>query len=96
MESFETDLSDMSWNEVYRESDVDKSYCSFVSTFKKIVDKHAPLKTKRVKQKNVQWITKEIREMISQRDKQVKKARKTGHEEDWKGYQQMITEIKQK
>ena len=44
MESFEKDLSDMSWNEVYRESDVEQSYCCFVSTFKKIVDKHAPLK----------------------------------------------------
>ena len=50
-ENFLKDLQNETWSEVYSENDVEKSYQYFKSSFKNIIDKHAPLKTKRIRQK---------------------------------------------
>ena len=37
--------------------------------FLSIVDKHAPMKSKRIRSNNVPWVTNEIKDIIHERDK---------------------------
>ena len=77
VDNFEGELLNESWNDVHNINDVDECNCTFASTFKRIFDKHAPsMKTKRVKQSNVPWITQEIKDMMKERDKQKRKAKR--------------------
>ena len=53
---------------------------------KEILDKHAPLKKKRVKKRESPWITESIIQLIRNRDKQKKRAKKSKLADDWKQY----------
>ena len=53
-----------------------------------ILNRHIPLKTKRVKRQNQPacWMTTEVHESIETKDKFLRRARKTNKQEDWSHY----------
>ena len=57
------------------------------SLFIQVLDKHAPLKTKRVRKKgSVPWINKDIKAKLFERDFLKRKAIKTNEASDWNRY----------
>ena len=51
--------------------------------FLTVANKHAPIKSGRVRNKNSPWINSEIRKLIIERDCLKKQAIKTGNRDDW-------------
>ena len=57
------------------------------SLFVQVLDKHAPLKTKRVRKRGtVPWINKDVRTKLFERDFLKRKAIKTNEQSDWNKY----------
>ena len=54
--------------------------------FLEVLDKHAPLQHKKIRARQVPWITSSIKELISTRDKLKRKAIITNLENDWLNY----------
>ena len=54
----------------------------------KIVDLHAPTKTKRVRNSFAPWLTPEVKELMHGRDHLKKIAQITNQQEDWSAYKQ--------
>ena len=51
--------------------------------FLTVVDKHAPIVTRRVRGKSLPWLTPEIKNLMREREYQHKKAIKTNNEVHW-------------
>ena len=54
--------------------------------FDSVADKHAPLRTRRVRNKHSPWLTSQIRKLIIESDLLKKNAIKTGEPDQWKQY----------
>ena len=54
--------------------------------FLSVVDKHAPLKRKRIRNKNSPWLTSEIKQQLVHRDRLRNLAIRTNAEGDWNNY----------
>ena len=67
---FLNDLMTANWTDIETMNDVDSIMETWYSMFTQIVDKHAPVKTQRVK-RNIQpdWLTSEILDIMKERDK---------------------------
>ena len=83
---FKEDIASLTWTDVLREQDAEKAYILFENKLKEILDKHAPLKKKRVKKRESPWITESIIQLIRNRDKQNKRAKESKLADDWKQY----------
>ena len=69
-ENFLMDLKEVSFISVYQESDPNNALAVWYSLFLPILDKHAPLKRKRIKSKKPpEWLTPEIIQAMENRDK---------------------------
>ena len=60
--------------------------------FLQVLDKHAPLQSKKIKSKKLTWITNLIKQMIITRDKLKRKAIVTKVESDWENYKRARNE----
>lgn len=58
----------------------------FFSEVNKVIDKHAPFKTVRVKGRHLPWISSELISLFKQRDKAWKRYRSTRDSTDWDIY----------
>ena len=68
-EMFCRDLSPTSFDQVYQHSDPEIAFKILQNIHVKVIDMHAPLKNKRVKQQNLPaWLNAEIISSIKQRD----------------------------
>jgi hypothetical protein len=61
-------LANANWNEVTDSDNVDSAWSAFKSIFISILDKVAPIKETRVKQRSEPWFDLNIAELIKQRD----------------------------
>ncbi len=57
------------------------------------IDKHAPLRSRRVKNRTPPWITKELRQKIRNRDSLKKKANLSNDPQIWQQYKQTRNRI---
>ena len=62
--------------------------------FLKISNKHAPIKTVRMRQNMRFWITPEIAKLINKRDKMKSTAAATKHQNDWNEYRRLRNKVK--
>ena len=67
-EIFNEKLSEINWFKVINCDDVDVAWSNFKDLFMSVVDKIAPLKEKRLKQRSEPWITSELLDDIRARD----------------------------
>ena len=74
--AFLNDLLTVPWSEIEMFNDIDESLEAWYSLFIKTVDKHAPIKTHRIKN-DIQpdWIYPDILDKMKQRDKLKKQCR---------------------
>ena len=77
-ENFNEKLSGINWFKVINCDDVD-----FKDLFMSVVDKIAPLKEKRLKQRSVSWITSELLDDIRARDQALETFRKNKTDENY-------------
>ena len=62
-------LKEINWFQVLNCDDVGKAWSAFHGLFAGVIDKVAPVKKVRLKQRSEPWITHEILELIKERDK---------------------------
>ena len=62
-------LKEINWFQVLNCDDVGKAWSTFHGLFAGVIDKVAPMKKVRLKQRSEPWITHEILELIKKRDK---------------------------
>ena len=79
-------LRDIAWFETYNlesHTDPNRMWYIWKNKFSVIIDKHAPLKTRKIGKKRTPWITKQL--LLSKRSKNLlkKKALKSKDENDW-------------
>ena len=83
-EIFNEKLSEINWFKVINCDDVDVAWSNFKDLFMSVVDKIAPLKEKRLKQRSEPWITSELLDDIRARDQALETFRKNKTDENYK------------
>ena len=82
-QSFRHDILSQCWDNVYESSNPNEMWEQWKCTFLAIADKHAPLKTMRVRSRSSPWITSELKDLMHNRDILKIKASKTNDPTDW-------------
>ena len=84
------DLMCVNWTDIESINDIDSMINTWYSMFTEVVDKHAPVKTQRVK-RNIQpdWLTSEILDSMRERDK----CKKSGNLELYKTLRNKISSL---
>ena len=85
-QSFRNDISSQSWESVYALTDPNEMWQEWKQTFLAIANKHAPLRTKRVRARSSPWITSGIKSLMHKRDILKIKAIKSNAPNDWMLY----------
>ena len=87
-ELFVRDIDSVPWDNILQFNDPIVAWASWRDSFMKIVDLHAPTKTKRVRNSFAPWLTPEVKELMHGRDHLKKIAQITNQQEDWSAYKQ--------
>ena len=74
---FCNELRNASWDNVFCEQDTNTAYENMVSIYTNILDKFAPMKRRRVKQKSAPWMNADIKSLMIERDNCKKNALKS-------------------
>ena len=89
-QNFIKELQEQRWEYIYIfATDPNCMWEIWKTLFLKVLNKHAPMQNKKVRSKNVPWITRKIKELIISRDKLKRKAIVTKLETDWYNYKQI-------
>ena len=88
-EDFRKDLNSLPWVKVSQEIDVNKAWNRFKHLFKGVIDKYVMLVKKKVHGRDCPWLNNEIRSKLNERVHHLRKARKTGKENDWSCYRRL-------
>ena len=84
-DKFREELKNISWDtSLTNNRNPNDMWIKWKETFLTIANKHAPIKTRRVRNKDSPWLTAQIRRLIIGRDRLKKQAIKTGNKDDWK------------
>ena len=86
-EEMNRDILNADWSDVYNTNDVNTAWNAFYQIAYAIFDQYAPLITKRVKSKPAPWLTPQIKAVMNDRDKLMRKYRKSKSDFDKREYQ---------
>ena len=89
---FLRDLQQVNWDDVLQETDVETAYKLCFSKFNTTLNRYAPLRKRRVKQKETPWMNSEILNKIRERDRMKMQAKKSGSEDQWNMYKNLEIE----
>ena len=81
------ELAKADWSNIYSTNNVNTSYNAFYQIVRKIFDKYAPFITKRIKSKPAPWLTADIKAVMNDRDKLLRRYRKTKSDFDKREFQ---------
>ena len=90
------DVSKIDWQPLYEIDNVSTALDYFTNSLRYIFDIHAPIIQKRVKGKGCPWMTTELKSLMNDRDKLLRKARKSKHDVDWNQYKRLRNLCKNK
>ena len=91
---FVNDLLSIDWNGIVNNNDdVNLIVEQWTSSFSLILDKHAPLRERRVSEKFCPWLTKDLKLMSAARDKLKKQAVRSNSEILMQAYRQMRNKV---
>ena len=82
-ERFINELINMDWNPIESSDDPIFSWDFFINRIKILMDQTCPLKRFKVKVTNKPWITHELIEQIKDKDRALRKAKKSKSQDDW-------------
>ena len=78
-----TDLSREVFEPLFHINNVNKAWLFLCNILTNCFDKHAPVITKRVKGTFAPWLNSEIKKLMNNRDKMLRKFRKTNDNNHW-------------
>ena len=93
-DDFVNDIRKANWCSV-KHDNVDKCIDDFEKLFLHIADKHAPMKTKRVRKVQSPWLTDDIIVMMRERDDLKRNAIRTSCNDIWDAYRTMRNRVNQ-
>ena len=80
------DLRKEKWEHFYRIQDANSAWKYLYDVLLRLFNVHAPLIEKRVKGRPCPWLSADVKAKMNDRDKLLRKARKTNSELDWSKY----------
>ena len=84
-----TDLSREVFEPLFHINNVNKAWLFVCNILTNCFDKHAPVITKRVKGTFAPWLNSEIKKLMNNRDKMLRKFRKTNDNNHWDEYKRL-------
>ena len=91
---FLEDIAQEQWEHISLVDDVDEQLNQFNSDFLRILDKHAPVKTIKVRHRQSPFVDNEIKELMKKRDRLHRVARQTKNICDWDSFRVARNEVK--
>ena len=91
--SFKIDLINAQWPVINRISCVNEAWGKWKSVFLNILNKHAPKRIIRVRNKPAPWLNTKVRQLMLNRDYLKKKAVKTGSQNDWLSFKKVRNRV---
>ena len=82
-EQFTHNLNETDWTDVLNSVDADLAWVRFKSIFVSVLDKIAPFKTIRIKQRTQPWMSTEMIKLINPRDNYLRQFRKSKNQSDY-------------
>ena len=83
------DLANTDFAPLYKATDVNKAWNYLKGILTEKFNKHAPIMTKRVKGTFCPWLTPEIKRYMNNRDRTLRKFRKSKTDNDWDDYKEL-------
>lgn len=83
---FRCDLQNIPWSDLNCINDPNQRWELWKTMFLSVVDKHAPFKRKRVKNKKSPWLTADLKALLIKRDRLKRIAVKSGDPVDWQNF----------
>ena len=74
---------------LFESDDVQVVLDSFIKTFNCFVDKHAPVKRIRIKDRVAPWFNRELSALFTERNSSWSRAKRTGNTQDWLAFRQI-------
>ena len=88
-EEFLGELDGCDWSHLGLIEDCADALDSFALAFNHVVDKHAPYKTTRIKDRSVPWFTHELSALFNDRNCAWRRARRSGTPQHWLSFRQL-------
>ena len=92
-DSFKKDLSKVDWEAILALNNIDAAIEQFQSQFTLILDQHAPVKQRKVRNKYAPYISSELRQQMFRRDTIKKRFRRTKDLKDWEKFVQLRNKV---
>ena len=93
---FRNDISLQNWSHIKELENPNDMWHAWKTTFNCVVNKHAPLCTKRVKASKSPWITSHLKDEMHKRDIQKIKAIRSNDPQDWSSFKKMRNSVNHK
>ena len=91
---FLQDIAQEQWENISLADDVDGQLNLFNHNFLRILDRHAPVKTIKVRYRHSPFVNNEIKELMKKRDRLHRVARQTKNFCDWDSFRAVRNEVK--
>ena len=88
-DAFIEDLNKVLWSLINSFADVEDSWDSFKQLFGEVADSHAPRIRVRVRGQKVPWLTREVKQLMDERDHFHNLALRTNNELHWSSYKRL-------
>ena len=90
---FRNDICNHDWEFLNLTEDPNQLWSEWKTKFQLIVDKHAPIRSKRVRSKNSPWISIDLKQRMHMRDVLKIKAIKSNNPHDWVNFRRMRNKV---
>ena len=88
MEAFLNDTAAADWEKLHLFTSIEDAWSYFKNTFSLIINKHAPLKRYRIKNRLSPWFSHDLAELVCQKNYLWRKARTSKSPADWLAFRQ--------
>ena len=92
-DALKEDFLNAPWQCVLNCHDVDEAWCMWHSVFMRIINFHAPIKTKRIRGTPLPWLDGDILQLMRQRDHAHKTAKRSGSQIHWDVYKKLRNKV---
>ena len=93
-EVFQEQLSRKDWTEMYSAKSTQEAWDFMLNQITSVIDDMCPIKRMRIREGNEPWLTNELREMILDKNRAWRSAKKSGSDEDWVKAKRLRNDIK--
>ena len=93
MEAVRSDLHNQSWKEIEKYCNIDDAIEKWETMLLEVVNRHMPLKTRRVRKTPSPWMNSNIIHLMKHRDKMKLKAKRKNDDELWKQYKHLKNKV---